>query len=391
MLKSRVSGMMMGLSFAAVIAGCTSSKEPFLNRAQRPEELCIGNAVLVQQESPQEAFKQSQVLRYVVKRGDTLWDISQHFLIKPWYWKELWYDNPQVRNPHRIYPGDVLSVVTLNGDKRITITEANPEYHGMDTGRTTKDGRSIYKYRPGVREYAIGQEPITIANKTIAPFLLNAEVMTAEQIKRAPKVYGDAGDYLSLTNQQMIYAQDIPANYQEFKIYRAGQALQDYEAGARQTLGHLMTYLGRATVEGQDLSTGAYKLRPTEVTESIHDGDVIVPVPLQGEIEEDYFPRLPDPVCSRGFMIANTNTQTLSVKEFDIVLTGFGRDNMAKVGDIWKIVRPGPERVIDGKRVQVPAKELGYLMIIKVYDRYSLGFVLDSVQNIEITDWLVRP
>jgi LysM domain len=60
---------------------------------------------------------------YTVKAGDTLWGISQTFLSQPWYWPELWYLNPQVQNPHLIYPGDVLSLVTIDGQTRLTVTQ----------------------------------------------------------------------------------------------------------------------------------------------------------------------------------------------------------------------------------------------------------------------------
>lgn len=396
---NRINGLLTGAVFTALIAGCSSPKDPFLNRMERPEEQCLSG--IVDQGDPQQAFGERQVMRYVVKKGDTLWDISRRFLVLPWYWKSLWYDNPQIRNPHLIYPGDVLSVVTLNGEKRITITEAASGYHGTNTGRYTKDGRAIYKYQPGMRTYSLDDGPITFTNKQIAPFLLHAEVFQPEQIKGLPKIFGDAGDYLTLTQQQEVYTQTLPQGVDNYYVYRVGKQLIDYTWEKNRShaqrfdktpvLGYMMDYVGQVQVSGEDIPSGLTKLQPLEVAQAMQEGDVLVPVPVNAHEEMDYFPRLPSPQCNRGFMLTNANTQTLSVKEFDTVVTSFGQDNNAQVGDIWKIQRPGPVRKIDGKVVHIPGKDLGYLMIIKVYPTYSLGFVLDSSQNIDLTDWLVRP
>ena len=63
--------------------------------------------------------------RYVVKKGDTLWDISALYLKDPWYWPEIWYVNPSIRNPHLIYPGDVLYFSYVDGKPRVSLEPGN--------------------------------------------------------------------------------------------------------------------------------------------------------------------------------------------------------------------------------------------------------------------------
>src|SRR3546814_12723337 len=98
---------------------------------------------------------------YVVRKGDTLWDIAARFLTKPWLWPEIWQANPQVANPHRIYPGDVLSLAYLNGEPRVQVTERQPE----------------------IREYPISPIPLS----PIKPFLRDLRIVERSEERRVVK------------------------------------------------------------------------------------------------------------------------------------------------------------------------------------------------------------
>ena len=405
MLKSPMKGVIFGAVLVATLTACgTHPKDPFLNRNDRPEELCLNDGSYG---DPQKAFRDEN-LRYVVKKGDTLWGISKRFLVQPWHWKTLWYNNPQVRNPHLIYPGDVLSIVRVGGQRRITISEASG-YHGHNTGRRTKDGRAIYKYTPnGSRVYNLNDGPITISHKTLAPFILKTELLEAQAVKdqMLPTVFGDAGDYLTLSEQRTIFTQAnrLPPQVKEFNIYNVGNPIQTYGVKVEQINNQTretivkgpvdafqMNYVGSATLAEVDITRNLGKLNLDVAANPINEGDILLPKSPDEDNSSVYFPREPSKQCSRGYMISSFNVHSVMLKEFDSVVTSFGRDNDAKVGDIWKIARPGTPRVINGETVYLPPKDIGFLMIIKVYDKYSVGMILDSTQNIDLTDWLVRP
>ena len=118
--------------------------------------------------------------RYVVKKGDTLWDISGMFLQHPWHWPEIWEVNPQVENPHLIYPGDELTLTYRDGRPVLSVNR----------------GKQTYKMSPEVREIQLEKPIPTIAMSDIAPFLTKPKVVGAEVLDSAPYIVASSDERL---------------------------------------------------------------------------------------------------------------------------------------------------------------------------------------------------
>src|SRR5688572_30852841 len=118
--------------------------------------------------------------QYVVKTGDTLWDISKVFLREPWYWPEIWYVNPQIANPHLIYPGDVLKLVYVDGQPRLTVAQRG--------GETVEGGRGGKRLSPEVRREPLSQAVTAIPYDVIASFMGRPTLLTKDQVKTAPYI-----------------------------------------------------------------------------------------------------------------------------------------------------------------------------------------------------------
>jgi len=136
--------------------------EPVLERINKPVPLAEGH--------PNE---------YVVQVGDTLWDISATFLRDPWFWPEIWYVNPDIENPHLIYPGDVLGLVYIDGQTRITNVRA-----------------STYRMSPQARVTPLSQAISSIPFEDVAAFLSSGLVLEKKQADALPYLLDTRGDHL---------------------------------------------------------------------------------------------------------------------------------------------------------------------------------------------------
>src|SRR5690606_36026189 len=112
--------------------------------------------------------------RYVVQRGDTLWDIAAMFLRDPWYWPEIWQINPQVENPHLIFPGDVLSLVYLDD--------------GRPAIQVERGGGGVERLSPRIRAYPLEEAISTIPYETLRAFLNRPAILDEDEIERMPYI-----------------------------------------------------------------------------------------------------------------------------------------------------------------------------------------------------------
>src|ERR1700677_1944282 len=150
---------------------------------------------------------------YVVKRGDTLWGIAKVFLRDPWYWPEIWQVNPQVHNPHLIYPGDTLRLVYIEGKPTIMLQRG-------DSARVL----------PRVRSEPLESAVTSIPYETVAAFMSKPSVLTKEQIKDAPYVLATRDLHVAMSDGDTIYARGFtsPAVLgTHYNVVHVGDALID--------------------------------------------------------------------------------------------------------------------------------------------------------------------
>lgn len=337
------------------------------------------NLVLVSEPVPLAAGAPDE---YVVKAGDTLWDIAATFLRDPWYWPEVWYVNPQVENPHLIYPGDVLALVTIDGQQRITNVRA-----------------STYRLSPSARVTPLSESITSIPYEQIAAFLSKGLVLEKNQVDQLPYVLATRGDHMMASAGNEIYirgGQPSP-NGAEFSVVHVGDELRDPDDNA--VLGYQGIYVGEgAQSRGGDPATVAL----IDTNREALSGDRLVPETV--DIPLNFFPKAPD-IPVDGRIISVVDGVSL-IGQYQVVVLNRGARNGLAPGDVLTVFQAGDvvrDRyaggsflrsgggMMGGEKVVLPDEAAGTIMVFKVYDRIGYGLVMEATSDIHVLDAVRNP
>ena len=330
----------------------TSNEGPRLVRVNEPVPLAEGH--------PNE---------YVVQEGDTLWDIANTFLKDPWYWPEIWYVNPQVENPHLIYPGDTLGLVYIDGQPRVTNVRA-----------------ATYRMSPQARVTPLEQAVTSIPYEAVSAFLTTGVVLERGQADALPYIVGTRGDHLMASAGNEIYVRDLASDMPgtRYSVVHIGEPLIDPDDN--RLVGYQGIWVGEGTLRrGGDPAT----VRLTDSTQEAINGDRLlaenVDVPL------NFFPKAPSTtIDGRIISVVNGVTQ---IGQYQVVVLNRGARHGLSVGDVLSVFQTGeevPDRIRGGS-VRLPDEEAGTVMVFKVYDGIGYGLVMEATTAIHLHDAVRNP
>lgn len=319
------------------------------------------------------ALKSSHPDRYTVLKGDTLWDISAKFLEKPWLWPEIWQVNPQIENPHLIYPGDTIALVYIDGRPRLVVQRG-------DAGRT-------FKMSPEVRiqplEAAIPAIPLDAINH----FLDRSRVLDEGELERAPYVVMGGEDHLVVGAGDNLYARgDFTDRVPVYGIYRGGKAYTDPDSG--ELLGIKAEDMGAAkfVAAESDIAT----LTVTRSSEEIRIEDRLLPHEERA-IDSTFYPSPPAEEIDAEIMSVEGGIS--QVGALDVVSINRGEREGLKSGNVLAIYRKGSvvtDRV-SGDKIKLPDERAGLLMVFHTFEKMSFAIVLESSRPLKIRDRVRNP
>ncbi|MBA1275680.1 LysM peptidoglycan-binding domain-containing protein [Stutzerimonas azotifigens] len=312
--------------------------------------------------------------RYTVVKGDTLWDISGRFLREPWKWPELWHANPQIENPHLIYPGDTLSLVYIDGQPRLT----------LDRGAS----RGTIKLSPRVRSTPMAEAIPTIPLEAINSFLLKNRIIDSPaEFQGAPYIVaGNAERVISGSGDRIYGRGQFQEGLPAYGIFRQGKTYTDPET--KEFLGINADDVGGAEivdVEG-DIAT-LYLLRTNQ---EVRLGDRLFPTEERA-VNSTFMPKAPE--AEINGLILDVPRGVTQIGQFDVVTLNKGARDGLEEGHVLAVYKTG-ETVRDrvtGEYVKIPDERAGLLMVFRAYDKLSYGLVLQATRSLSVMDKVRNP
>lgn len=318
---------------------------------------------------------------YVVKKGDTLWDISKRFLKNPVRWPEIWASNKHVKNPHWIFPGDRLLMCTYNGKPIIGKDEGD----GCEGIIRRYTGGTGTKLQPQVRIESLNNAIPVIPLEYIKHWLERSTIVAPESIQGTPYILGTADQRVLAAKGQTVYARGNGLEIgQRYAVYREGEPYMFTDAnGKKYNAGlELIQVASGVAVRGENDIT-SLELTDTYNAE-VRRGDRVLPE-YDPMLPTLFYPTNAEEVVAGGQVVRVMGSIGTAAKH-SVVTIDRGSLQGVQVGHVLTVNQKG-EVVTDPKtkeRVQLPGQRIGNIMVFKSFENLSYAYVLDSELPIKV-------
>ena len=338
--------------------------------------------------------------RYTIKQGDTLWAISGLFLKRAWRWPELWGMNlNDIKNPHRIYPGQVLVLERKDGLAQLRL-------EGEQSDPTT------VKVSPRTRYEMLSDAALpTLRSSIIEAFLAEPVIVDDAGLRAAPRIVSALESRVLITKGDRAYARgpegapllDDQPRTQQYRVFRNATPLSDPTTG--EVLGYEAQYVGKANlvrsegttaVENRDGSQSTTLVPATiDITaakEEMRVGDRLLPEPPR-QIQT-YTPRAPEGKVE-GRIVSVYGSAVVNAAQNQVVAINRGTADGMEPGIVLAILKDGASMVdrSDDSRpmMKLPDERNGLLMVFRTFERVSYALILEITDGVRVGDRLINP
>jgi len=331
---------------------------------------------------------------HTVVRGDTLWDISKLFLRSPWRWPELWGMNlDQIKNPHLIYPGQVLFLVKVGDRAVLRVGQPAAGTGGEPIGNTVK-------LSPRVRAETLDNGAIpAIPLHLIGPFLNEAVVFSTDELSTAPRIVASQEGRVLLSRGETAYVRGDLKGNRDFRVFRDSTPLADPDTG--EVLGFEARYVGtaefvreggvQASLDGNSAQIVPATFKMTSIRQEAGVGDRLAPVP-----QRDYAAYVPHaPAQALKGRIISIYGEALSAGQNQIITLNRGEKDGVERGHVMALWRDGTREIdtTDPSKplMKLPDERIGTLFVFRVFDRVSYALILQSQDPVKPGDRFSQP
>jgi hypothetical protein len=335
------------------------------------------SAAVAQPSQSESIFRPDAPKSYVVKEGDTLWGVASMFLKDPWLWPEVWVINPQVRNPHLIYPGDTLALAYgANGNAQVRLTNGGGA-----------------RLNPRLRSSPLDGAIPTLPYSSISAFLSRPTVLSKDQLKTAPHVLAFREKHIVGGAGNEIYVKNLNAPQNtRFSVIHVGEELRDPDDNA--VIGYEGTYTATASVvKANDITKAVLSdsARETLVGDRLIATDNDTPL--------NFVLSTPPPNLEGRIISVVDGTELIG--QYQVVVINRGSrhgvvpGNVMAVDQVGELVTDRKGNYIDGKsfgkKVRLPSERAGTMLVFKTFDRISYGLIVGASTEIHVADYVRNP
>lgn len=339
------------------------------------------------QAAPSCAFRANAPDQHVVVKGDTLWDISGTFLQNPWCWPQVWGMNrDEIRNPHWIYPGQVVYFDRSRG--RLSLTRP-----GSGDGRGAPP---LTRLSPQVRSESLERDAVqSIPAGMIEPYLTQPLLVETGALAKAPRIVASQEGRVYLGTGDRVYVKGALEGGKSFQVFRPSGPLRDPQT--RKVLAHEAAYLGTVTLDREAApGVDAHTFRVTETRQEMGVGDLLIPMPPTPV--RNYMPHAPaQPVEAR---VMSIHGGVSYAGQSQVVSVNRGSVDGLDVGAVLQLYHHGktvPDPASKGvlgfgkQRIKLPDEQYGNLFIFRVFNKVSYGLIMQVTAPVEVGDLARSP
>ena len=395
------------LSGLLLITACAQQQEPVSvviedTPAPAPEVKPVIAQIPVEEPAETVIYEPEYPQTYIVQNGDTLWDISSVFLSDPWNWPEIWFKNPQIENPHLIYPGDQLAIIYVGGTKMIQLSrrgeEGQQQVTSSTNGSTTRSisvaqdttSIKIVKLSPRVRSEPIDASLPSIPTEDLRHLLAKPILIGKEELDKAAYIISSVDDHLVNSTNDKIYVRKLNTSIGNgrYQIFKPDKALYDPDTG--ELLGYQSLHAGEAKLlVAGDPAT----LLITSSVREILRNDKVIPID-NTNFERDYFPQ-PPYAYLKGRVIALLDAVS-QLGRYQTIAINLGQRDGLQTGNLLRINRIGTV-VPDSAEpdpfftVKLPDERIGMALVVRSFEKMSYALIMEAVQPVSLKDYVESP